>query len=116
MSIDIYRTEDPTLETIEYGALYRINAPRTGEPWTLYKVSDDSGVDSIEPLDVPDGWDDAYEYAIADESIWSRIARLASDAFLANAILEISVVPLVHEDEEADAGSCALLYRFSWPY
>ena len=53
MSSTIYRTEDPTLETIELGAVYRIHAPRTGESWTLYKVSDDCGVSSIEPLDVP---------------------------------------------------------------
>lgn len=32
MSTVIYRTEDPVLETIESGAVYRIRAPRTGEP------------------------------------------------------------------------------------
>lgn len=69
MSITIYRTDDPTLETIEFGAVYQIRAPRTGEPRALYKISDDRGVDSIEPLDVPDGWDDAYEYAMADTRI-----------------------------------------------
>lgn len=69
MSTTIYRTEDPTLETVEFGAVYRIHAPRTGEPWNLYKVSDDCGVSSVEPLDVPDGWDDAYEYAVSDEEV-----------------------------------------------
>lgn len=32
MNTAIYRTEDPTLETIEFGAIYRIRAPRTGDP------------------------------------------------------------------------------------
>lgn len=113
MSAAIYRTEDPTLETIEFGAVYRIRAPRTGEPWNLYKVSDDSGVDSIEPLEVPDGWDDSYEYAMGDHRIWNRLACLAMDAYLARAILEVAVVPVV--DEETYADSCALLYRFTWP-
>ena len=54
MSTTIYLTEDPALETVEFGAVYRIRAPRTGEPWNLYRVSDDCGVSSIEPLDVPD--------------------------------------------------------------
>lgn len=114
MSTTIYRTEDPTLETAEFGAVYQIRAPRTGEPWNLYKVADDCGVDSIEPLDVPDGWDDSYEYAMADTRIWSRLARLAMDADLAHAILEVAFVPV--DDEEADADSHALLYRFTWPY
>ena len=114
MNTTIHRSEDPTLETIEYGAIYRIHAPRTGEPWTLYATGDDCGVDSIEPLDVPDGWDDAYEYAMADADIWSRLARLAMDAYLANAILEVATVPVV--DEEVDTDSHALLYRFTWPY
>lgn len=70
MSITIYRTEDPTLETIEFGAVYRIRAPRTGMPWNLYRVSDDGGVSSVEPLEIPDGWDDAYEYAMDDMRIW----------------------------------------------
>lgn len=115
MNTAIYRTEDPTLETIELGAVYRIHAPRTGEPWNLYKVADDCGVDSIEPLDVPDGWDDSYEYPMGDTRIWSRLARLAMDAYLAHAILEVALVP-VDGDEEADADSRALLYRFTWPY
>lgn len=115
MSTTIYRTEDPALETAKFGAVYRIRAPRTGEPWTLYKVSDDCGVDSIEPLDVPDGWDDSYEYAMADTHTWPRLARLAMDAYLAHAILEVAFVPVLDE-EETDANSYALLYRFVWPY
>lgn len=114
MSTTIYRNEDPALKTVEYGAVYRIRAPRTGEPWTLHKVADECGVSSIEPLDIPDGWDDSYEYAMVDKRIWSRITRLAHDAFLANAVLEVAIVPVV--DEEADADSRALLYRFTWPY
>lgn len=114
MSTTIYRTEDATLETIKFGAVYRIRAPRTGKPWNLYKIADDCGVSSIEPLDVPDGWDDAYEYAMADEHIWSRLARLAMDAYLAHAILEVAIVPV--DDEESDVDSRALLYRFTWPY
>lgn len=114
MDTTIYRTEDPALKTIEFGAVYRIRAPRTGDPWILRKVSDGCGVDSIEPLDVPDGWDDSYEYAMADEDIWSRLTRLAMDAYLAHAILEVAIVPV--DDEETCADSRALLYRFSWPY
>lgn len=114
MSTTIYRTEDPTLETIEFGAVYRICAPRTAEPWNLYKVSDDCDVDSIEPLDVPDGWDDAYEYAMGYARIWSRLTRLAMDAYLAHAILEVAFVPVV--DEETATDSYALLYRFVWPH
>lgn len=114
MSATIYRTEDPILETIEFGAVYRIRAPRTGEPWNLYKVSDDSGVDSIEPLEVPDGWDDSYEYAMADTYIWPRLTSLAMDAYLAHAILEVAAVPLV--DEVMVTESRALLYRFTYPY
>ena len=110
----IYRNGDPALETVELGAVYWIHAPRTGEPWALYKVGDDCGVDSIEPLDVPDGWDDAYEYAIADTDIWSRLARLAMDAYLAHAILEVAFVPV--DDDETTLESRALLYRFIWPY
>lgn len=114
MSTTIYRTEDPALETIEFGAVYRIHAPRTGEPWTLYKTSDDCGVDAIDPLDVPDGWDDTYEYAMADTYVWPRIARLARDADLAHATLEIALVSV--DDEGTDADSYALLYRLVWPY
>ena len=114
MNTNIYRTEDPTLKTIAFGAVYRIRAPRTGEPWTLYKVSDGCGIDSVEPLEVPDGWDDAHEYAMADTSIWPRLARLAMDAYLAHAILEVALVPVV--DEEVDVDSRALLHRFIWPY
>lgn len=36
------------------------------------------------------------------------------DAYLANAILEVALVPVV--DEEADVDSRALLYRFVRPY
>jgi hypothetical protein len=114
MSTTIYRTEDPALNTVEHGAVYRIRAPRTGEPWTLYKVADESGVSSIEPPDVSDGWDDSYEYAMADMGIWSRLARLAMDAYLAHAILEVALIPVV--DEEVGVDSRALLYRFIWPY
>lgn len=114
MSTAIYRTKDPALETIEFGAVYRIRAPRTGEPWNLYKMGDDCGVRSIETLDVPDGWGDAHEYAMGDERIWNHLTRLAMDAYLAHAILEVAVVPVV--DEETAADSRALLYRFIWPY
>ena len=114
MSTAIYRTEDPTLETIEFGAVYRIHTPSTGDPWNLYKTADGCGVDSIEPLDVPDGWDDSYEYAMADEDIWSRLTHLAMDAYLAHAILEVAIVPV--DDEGTGADSYALLYRFIWPY
>ena len=110
----IYRTEDPTLETADPGAAYRIHAPRTGEPWALYKTADDCGVDAVEPLEVPDGWDDAYEYPTGYRGIWFRLARLAMDAYLAHAILEVAFVSVV--DEETDVDSCALLYRFIWPY
>lgn len=114
MSTTIHRTDDPALETIEFGTIYRVHAPRTGDPWTLYTTGDDCNVDSIEPLEVPDGWDDTYEYAMADTYLWPRIARLARDAYLAHAILEIALVPIL--DEEEDADSRALLYRLSWPY
>lgn len=114
MNTTIHRTEDPTLETVEFGTIYRVHAPRTGAPWTLYTTGDDCGVSSIEPLDVPDGWDDSYEYSMADARIWPRLARLAVDAYLANAILEVAFLPV--DDEETDADSRALLYRFTWPY
>lgn len=114
MSATIYRTEDPAFETVEYGAVYHVHAPGTGEPRALYKIADSCGVDSIEPLDVPDGWDDAYEYAMGDHRIWNRVVRLARDAFLANADLEVALVPV--DDEETTADSCALLYRLTWPH
>ena len=114
MSTTIHRTEDPTFETVEPGAIYRVHAPRTGDPWALYKVDDDCGVDSIDPLDVPDGWDDVYEYAMGDHSIWNRVARLAMDAYLVNAILEVALVPV--DDAESCAESRALLYRLARPY
>lgn len=114
MSTTIYRTEDPALGTVEFGAVYRIRAPRTGEPWNLYKVSDDCGVSSVGPLDVPDGWDDSYEYPMGYARIWSRLTRLAMDAYLAHAILEVAFVRV--DDEEAPTDSYSLLYRFTWPY
>lgn len=114
MSTAIHRTHDPALETIEFDTIYRVHAPRTGAPWTLYATGDDCGVSSIEPLDVPDGWDDAYEYATGDTRIWPRLARLAMDAYLAHAILEIAIVPV--DDEETEIESRALLHRFAWPY
>ena len=114
MNTTIYRTEDPTLETVEFGAIYRVRAPRTGEPWTLYRVSsDDCGPDSVDPLDVPEEWDDSYEYPMGYARIWSRIARLAMDAYLAHATLEVTFVRV--DDEEATTDSYALLYRFIWP-
>ena len=51
---------------------------------------------------------------MGDEDIWPRIAYLAMDAYLAHAILEVAIVPV--ENEESDSESCALLYRFIWPY
>nr|DAN40341.1 MAG TPA: hypothetical protein [Caudoviricetes sp.] len=114
MRLAIYRIEDPGLKTVEFGAVYSIQAPRTGEPWGLYKIADDCGVGSIEPLEVPAGWDDAYEYAKVDEPIWPYLAHLAGRADLAHADLEISVVPIV--DDGVVTESCALLHRFSWPY
>lgn len=114
MSTAIHRSEDPALDTVEFGVIYRVHAPRTGEPWTLYTTGDDCNVDSIEPLNVPDGWDDAYEYPVDDAGIWSRLARLAMDAYLAHAVLEVAIVPV--EDEGVDVGSRALLYRDAWPY
>lgn len=114
MSTTIYRTEDPVLETVEFGASYHVRVPSTGERWAIIKIANDCGVDSIEPLDIPDGWDDSYEYARADTRIWSRIVRLARDADLAHADLVIALVPVV--DEETDTDSCALLYRLVWPY
>lgn len=114
MNTPIHRAEDPTLETIEPGAIYRVHSPRTGDPCTLYKVAYDCGVDSIGPLDVPDGWDDTFEYARGDHRIWNRIIRLAMDADLAHAVLEVALVPV--DDEETTADSCALLCRLDWPY
>ena len=114
MSTPIHRSEDPALKTVEFGVIYRIHAPRTGAPWTLYRTGDDCNVDFIEPLEVPDGWDGAYEYPIGYKGVWSRLARLAMDAYLAHAILEVALVPVV--DEETDTGSRALLYRDAWPY
>lgn len=114
MKMAIHRIEDPALKTIEFGAVYSTRAPSPGDPWVLYKIAEECGADSIEPLEIPEGWDGAYEYAIADEPVWPVIANLARYADLAHANLEIAVVPLVDEDMETE--SCALLHRFSWPY
>lgn len=114
MNTAIYRADDPALETVEFGALYHIHAPRTGDPWALYKIADECGVTSIEPLEIPDGWDDAYEYEMADEPIWPYIVRLVHDADLAHATIEIAIVPVV--DEGMATESCALLHRLSWPF
>jgi hypothetical protein len=115
MSNTIYRAEDPTLETPELGAVYHIHAPHTGEPWVLHKVSDDCGVSFIEPLELPDEWDDYYEYALADTRIWRRITSLALDADLAHANLEIAFVP-VYDVLGMVVDSKYLLYRFTWSY
>ena len=114
MSTAIYRTEDPALEGAEFGVTYQVHVPRTSEDWAIYKTADDCGVDFIEPLGVPDGWDDSCEYAMADTYIWPRIARLARDADLAHATLEVALVPV--DDKGTDADSYALLYRLAWPY
>lgn len=114
MNLRTYSIEDPALEDIELGASYHVRVPGTGEHWSVVKIANDCGVDSVEPLGVPDGWDDAYEYTNADTSAWPRITRLARDAFLANADLVIAVVPVI--DEETDTNSYAVLYRFVWPY
>ena len=76
MNTAIYRTEDPTLETVEFGALYQICAPNTVDPWILRKPSDDCGVSSIEPLEVPDGWDGSHEYSggLSSYSVPSRLS------------------------------------------
>lgn len=109
----IYRSKDPILTSVEYGAVYRICAPRTGDPWVLYKTADACGVVSIEPLDIPDGWDDSYEYPIGYVNIWRSITRLAMEAYLAHATLEVAFVRVI--DEDADDASYALLHRFVWP-
>lgn len=114
MSIPTLYTEDLNLKTIKFGASYHVRVPTTGEDWTLVKTSNDCGVDSVKPLEVPDGWDDSYEYAMGDTGVWSRVTRLARDADLANADLEITLVPVV--DEVVDTGSFALSYRFVWDY
>lgn len=49
-----------------------------------------------------------------DTRIRPRLACLATNAFLANAILEVAFVPV--DNEEVDADSRALLYRFIRPY
>lgn len=114
MRMAIHRVEDPGLNTVEFGAVYSIHAPYTGEPWVLYRIGDDCGVVSIEPLEIPEGWDDVHEYATIDEPVWPLIAELARDADLAHANLEVAIVPIV--DGEMEAESRALLHRFSWPY
>lgn len=99
---------------VKLGVSYHVRVPSTGEHWAIVKIANDCGVDSVEPLEVPDAWDDTYECVMGDASIWSRITRLARDAFLANADLVIALVPVVDEGTVTD--SCALLYRFVWPY
>lgn len=113
MSSTIYRTEDPDLETVEFGALYRIHPPRTGEPWTLYKVSDDCGVDSVHPLDTPDGWDDSFELTMGYGHGWARLSCLAMDAHHAHAALEAAFIPVV--DDGRAIYPHALLHRFVRP-
>ena len=99
---------------VEFGASYHVRVPSSGERWAIIKTANDCGVPSVEPLEVPDGWDDSYEYAMGDTRIWPRLTRLAMDADLAQADLVIALVPVV--DEEADTDSYALLYRFAWLY
>ena len=111
----IYRTADPTLESAEFGTVYHVKAPRAGDPWVLYNAYDDCGVSFVEPLEVPECWDDAYEFAMADTRIWRRITSLALDADLAHADLEIAFVP-VYDAAGMVVDSKALLYRFTWPY
>lgn len=114
MRMAIHRIEDPALKTIELGAVYSIHAPQTGDPYVLYKIADTCGIRSLEPLDIPVGWDDTYEYATDEEDIWTLIAHLARDADIAHADLEVAVVPVV--DKETGTEWRALLHRFSWPY
>lgn len=99
---------------VKLGASYHVRVPSTGDHWAIVKIANDCGVDSVEPLEVPDGWDDVYEYAKGDEGIWPRLTRLARDADLANADFVFALVPVV--DEGSDSDSYALLYRFTWPY
>lgn len=99
---------------VKFGASYHVRVPDTGRHWAIVQIANDCGVDSVEPLEVPDGWDDSYEYTMGDTRIWPRIARLARDADLARADLVIALVPVV--DEGAGTDSYALLYRFVWPY
>lgn len=114
MNIAAYSTENPTLEDFRFGSSYHVRVPSTGERWAIVKTANDCGVVSVEPSEVPNGWDDSYEYAVGDARIWPRITRLARDAFLVNADLEVALVPVV--DGETATGSCALLHRFVWPY
>ena len=114
MNLAAHSIENPTPEDFEFGSSYHVRVPSTGERWAIVKTANDCGVDSIEPLDVPDGWDDTCEYEMGDTLIRPRITRLAMDADLANADLEVALVPVV--DEGMATGSCALLYRFVRPY
>lgn len=114
MDITNYSIGDPAIEDIKFGYSYHVRVPSTGELWAIVKIDNDCGVDSIEPLEVPDGWDDSREYAIGDNRIWPDITRIALDAELANADLVIALVPVV--DEGLGTGSCALLFRFVWSY
>lgn len=60
-------------------------------------------------------WDDVYEYVMVDETIWPHIARLAGNADLAHANLEVAFVPVDDKKAGADVDSRALLHRFTWP-
>ena len=99
---------------VKLGASYHVCVSSTGERWAIVKIANDCGVDSVEPLEVPDGWDDSYEYTRGDTSIWPRITRLARDAYLAHAIIEVALIPV--DDEGTYTDFRALLYRFVWPY
>lgn len=76
MDISAYSIEGPTFEDIEIGASYHVRVPSTGEHWAIIKTANDCGIDSIEPLEVPDGWDDADEetasgsYALLHRFVW----------------------------------------------
>lgn len=113
MNLKAYCIENPTLDDIELGSSYHVRIPSTRERWAIVKIANDCGVDSVEPLGVPDGWDGSYEYPMGDARIWSHITRLARGAFLENADPVVALVPVVDEGTVTD--SCALLYRFAWP-
>lgn len=114
MNLAAYSIENPTLDDFKFGSSYHVRVPSTGEPWAIVKTANDCGVDSIESLEVPDRWNDSYKYEVGDTRIWPHITRLAMDADLANADLEVALVPVVDEGMATD--SCALLYRFVWLY
>lgn len=113
MSISDCSTENPAPEDFVFGAPYRVRAPGAGEPRAVVKTSNGCGVDPVEPLEAPDGRDGSCEYPMGDTRIRPRITRLAWDARLADADLEVAPGPVL--DEGADADSCALLHRFARP-